>query len=212
MWRIELPNSCLPTSLSLNHKGSTYQSALHPWGDPSLFPCGPASSREIDSRAASHKASHKRFFEEDRFTTQVNIEETTVGRQHITQNVPNRIGFQKKVWKPNKRIQRMVLGMDIGLEETCRLALYGLVGILSYSYLANSAIVAWMEKTWKPFLGYVPEVIYLTKGWMGFICKSFEDASLLLSRFWVLGSNILMLKRWRVDFNPQTEYFHHRYL
>jgi len=27
-------------------------------------------------------------------------------------------GAQKQLWKPNKRVQRMVLGADVGLEET----------------------------------------------------------------------------------------------
>jgi hypothetical protein len=34
-----------------------------------------------------------------------------------------------------------------------------------------------------------------------------EDASLLLSKFWVLGGSNLMLKRWWVAFNPVTEHF-----
>jgi hypothetical protein len=72
----------------------------------------------------------------------------------------------------------------VALEETCRLALCGLVGRLSYSYLENRSIEEWMVSSWKPILGYVPEVLYLTKGWLGFICKSPEDASLLLNRFY----------------------------
>jgi hypothetical protein len=111
-------------------------------------------------------------------------------------------GVRKRVWKENKRVRRMVLGSDVGLEETCRLALCGLVGRLSYSYLANSHVSDWIVKTWVPILGYAPEILYLTKGWMGFICKTPEDASLLLSKFWVLGGSSLMLKRWRVAFDP----------
>jgi hypothetical protein len=34
----------------------------------------------------------------------------------------------------------MVLGAEVGLEETCRLALCGLVGRLSYSYLADRPV------------------------------------------------------------------------
>jgi hypothetical protein len=47
---------------------------------------------------------------------------------------------------------------------------------------------------------------------MGFICKTPEDASLLLKNFWVLGGSSLMLKRWRVEFDPQTEHFQLRHL
>jgi hypothetical protein len=34
----------------------------------------------------------------------------------------------------------MVLGADGGLEETCKLALCGLVGLLSYSYLVDRPV------------------------------------------------------------------------
>jgi hypothetical protein len=61
-------------------------------------------------------------------------------------------------------------------------------------------------------LGYSPEVLYLKKGWLGFICKSPEDASLLLNTLWVFGGSSLMLKRWRMAFNPDTDYFQHRHL
>jgi hypothetical protein len=105
----------------------------------------------------------------------------------------------------------MVLGAGVGLEESCRLALCGLVGRLSYSYLVSSPVAEWMEISWKPLLGYIPEIHYLTKGWMGFIFKSPEDASLFLNSFWVLGGSSLMLKRWRMDFDPQTYYFHQRH-
>jgi hypothetical protein len=55
-------------------------------------------------------------------------------------------------------------------------------------------------------------MLHLTNGWMGFIFKSPEDASLLLNKFWVLGKSTLMLKRWRVAFDPQTEHFQYRHL
>jgi hypothetical protein len=84
----------LPTSLSLNLKGSTYHPVIPPRGDPSLLPCGPVTSRETVAHASSPKAPHKRVFEEDRFTPQVNIGKTTAGRHHITQNVPYQTGFQ----------------------------------------------------------------------------------------------------------------------
>jgi hypothetical protein len=124
----------------------------------------------------------------------------------------NWTGVRRRVWKPNKRIRRMVLGLDVGLEETCRLAMCGLVGRLSYSYLVDSPVRGWITKSWVPILGYEPEMFVLTKGWMGFVCKTPEDADLLLNKFWVIGGNTLMLKRWRVAFDPCTEYFQYRYL
>jgi hypothetical protein len=47
--------------------------------------------------------------------------------------------------------------------------------------------------------------------WLGFICKSLEDASLLLAKRWLNGGSSLMIKRWRVAFDPATKYFSHRH-
>jgi hypothetical protein len=106
----------------------------------------------------------------------------------------------------------MVLGSNIGLEETCRLALCGLVGRLSYNNLCKVSLLVWVEKTWVPLLGYVPEILYLTKGWFGFIFKSLDNLSQLLGNRWVIGGSSLMLKRWRVSFDPTTQYFQLRHL
>jgi hypothetical protein len=92
------------------------------------------------------------------------------------------------------------------------MALCSLVGRLSYKSLSNGSLEDWIKLHWVPLLGYTPEVLYLTKGWLGFICNSPEDASLLLSSFWVLGGSSLMLKRWRIAFNPDTEFFQFRHL
>jgi hypothetical protein len=113
-------------------------------------------------------------------------------------------GGRRRQWKANKVIKRMVLGSDISLEETCRMALCGLVGRISYNNLCKVSLPVWVEKTWAPILGYVPEILFLTKGWLGFICKSLEDLTLLLDNRWVIGGSSLMLKRWRVAFDPTT--------
>jgi hypothetical protein len=133
--------------------------------------------------------------------------EDTTGRSRSTTTNLNLSGVRKKVWRPNKKVRRMVLGDDVGLEETCRLSLCGLVGRLSYSYLADRPVSDWVLLNWVPILGYALEMLHLTKGWMGFIFKSLEDASLLLNRFWVLGKSTLMLKRWRVAFDPKLNIF-----
>jgi hypothetical protein len=101
----------------------------------------------------------------------------------------------------------MVLGSDIGLEETCRMALCGLVGRFSYGNLCKESLHVWVEQVWSSLLGYTPEVLYLSKGWFGFLCKSPEDILLLLENMWVNGGSSLMLKRWQVAFDPVSEYF-----
>jgi hypothetical protein len=103
--------------------------------------------------------------------------------------------------------KRIVLGCDIGLEDTCRLALCGMVGRFSYNNLNVEKFYVWLEQTWLPVIGYVPEVFFLTKGWFRFLCNCPEDVALLLEGTWVNGTNSLMLKKWRVAFNPETKYF-----
>jgi hypothetical protein len=69
-----------------------------------------------------------------------------------------------------------------------------------------------MEKYWLPSLGYVPEIMYLAKGWLGFIYRTSEDTTLLLASCWVFGGSSIMLKRWRVAFDPDIDYFPQRHL
>jgi hypothetical protein len=121
-------------------------------------------------------------------------------------------GFKRKLWKANKAAKKLLLGSDVGLEETCRMALCGLVGRVSYHYLAQEPLQAWMEKYWAPTLGYSSEVLYLVKGWLGFICRTPEDTTLLMASRWVFGGSSIMLKRWWVAFDPTTDYFPQRHL
>jgi hypothetical protein len=87
-----------------------------------------------------------------------------------------------------------------------------LVGRFSYKRLSPQPLDDWIKSKWFPLLGYLPEVQYLKKGWLCFHCKSPEDATLLLSSLWVYGGSSLMLKRWRLAFNPDTEFFQLRHL
>jgi hypothetical protein len=96
----------------------------------------------------------------------------------------------------------MVLGADVGLEEACRFALCGVVGRFAYSYLSKVNIIVWVKEQWAPLLGYSPDILHLTKGWMGFLCKTPEDVSRLLEKPWINGGSSLLLKRWRVAFDP----------
>jgi hypothetical protein len=98
----------------------------------------------------------------------------------------------------------MVLDSDVGLAETCTLALYGLVGRLSYKYLCKASFPKWVELHWKLELGYAPEIVYLTKGWLGFIYKTPEDSARLLTQRWMIGGSSLMIKQWCLSFNPET--------
>lgn len=104
-------------------------------------------------------------------------------------------------------VRRLVLGAGVGLEDSCRMAICGLVGRLAYNNLSMEIFSVWIEWVWVPVFGYLPEVIFLTKGWIGIIIATLEDAELLLRRKWVNGNSSFMLKRWGLAFNPKIEYF-----
>jgi len=112
----------------------------------------------------------------------------------------------RRQWETNKLVKRMVLGSDIGLKDTCRMVLYGLVGRFAYSNMCAEKLLVWLEQVWLPVLGYAPEVYLLTKGWIGFPCNGPEDVATLIDVKSVSGNNIFMLMQWRVAFNPETNY------
>jgi hypothetical protein len=120
---------------------------------------------------------------------------TLQGIQKAPSNLVQSAPYGRKEWKSNRRAKRLVLGDGVGLEDLCKMSLYGLVGLFSYKKFSSLPLEDWIKLHWLPLLGYSPEVIYLKKGWHGFICKSPEDASLLLNNLWVFGGSSLMLKR-----------------
>jgi hypothetical protein len=132
-----------------------------------------------------------------------------------TQKAPtptNRAPHSRKVWKTSRKSKRLVLGDGVGLEDLCKMSTSALVGRVSYKSLSSQPLEDWIKLSWLPLLGYSPEVLYLKKGWLCFICKTPDDASLLLSSFWTYGGSSIMLKRWRLAFNPDTDFFQLRHL
>jgi hypothetical protein len=116
------------------------------------------------------------------------------------------------VWKPNKSKHKLVMGSNVGLEESVRLSLCALVGRLSYHSLCKCSLLTWISSAWSSLLGYVPEIIYLSHGWFDFLFKSSEDTQQILDTLWAISGCSLMLKRWRVSFDPSTDYFHFHHL
>jgi hypothetical protein len=110
-------------------------------------------------------------------------------------------------WRSRKTKKKMVLGADIDLEDSVTMALCTLVGRLSYRHLCRTDLADWVCSNWHPLLGYEPEISYLPRGWLSFQFNSVEDASHILERIWVIDRASLMLKRWRVNFEPSQDYF-----
>jgi hypothetical protein len=106
----------------------------------------------------------------------------------------------------------MVLGEYVGMEEVCTLAMCALVGRSTYRALGRLDITSWVEATWNSLLGYTPEMVILTRGWYSFIFKTPEDSSKILQNTWVVNGGSLMLKRWRLGFEPVSEYFQFRHV
>jgi hypothetical protein len=118
----------------------------------------------------------------------------------------------RKAWKSSRKTKRLVLGDGVGLENLCKMSICTLVGRISYKSMNPPPLDDWMKTNWLPLLGYSPEVLYLKKGWLGFVCRDPDDATQLLSSFWVFGGSSLMLKRWRMAFSPDSDYFQLRHL
>jgi hypothetical protein len=100
-----------------------------------------------------------------------------------------------------------MLGEDVGLEDMVSLTLFTPVGRFSYKYKCKMPIEEWVSVVWKPLLGYNSVVVYLTKGWFGFQFKSLEDTQMILDRAETYDGGSLMVKRWRVNFDPAQDYF-----
>jgi hypothetical protein len=115
-------------------------------------------------------------------------------------------------WKPKKVRRRLVIGMDVGLEETCQLSLCALVGRFAYKSQSILSFSEWMQKTWLPIIGYASEHLTLPYGWFGLIFKCPEDVELILGGFWDFEGGSIMMKRWRTGFDPATNYFSFRHV
>jgi hypothetical protein len=90
---------------------------------------------------------------------------------------------EDKAWKPKKTRCRLVIGMDVRLEETCQLSLCALVGRFSYKHKCNLTFTDWMKEVWQPRLGYIPTYMTLPSGWFSLLFKTPEDAECILNFF-----------------------------
>jgi hypothetical protein len=117
----------------------------------------------------------------------------------------------KKSWLPNRARRKMVLGDDLGLEEAVNLVLMALVGRFSYHSHCTTPLHTWVKVNWSPLLGYTPELFYLLRGWFGFSFHSSEDVEKILGRLWPFDTGSLMLKIWRISFDPVQDYFQFRH-
>jgi hypothetical protein len=92
------------------------------------------------------------------------------------------------------------------------LSTHGLVGRFSYRDMGAREIHSWVEDTWYPALGYIPDVFILIKGWYCFVFKSLEDAEQIHKQVWLVKGEILMKKKWHCMFNPEKGNIRYRHI
>jgi hypothetical protein len=71
-----------------------------------------------------------------------------------------------------RKQHRLVMGMDIGLEEACNLALCALVGRLAYRERLLSKVDGVDEEFMGASLWLYPEVLTLSRGWLGLFSRA----------------------------------------
>ena len=74
------------------------------------------------------------------FSSGITQREALCGKETRFKNVT-------RVWKPKKVRCHLVIGMDVGLEETCKLSLCALVGRFAYKSKSSIHFPEWMKQT-----------------------------------------------------------------
>jgi hypothetical protein len=66
-------------------------------------------------------------------------------------------------------------------------------------------MIDWVHFSWKEHLGYVPEIIELTRNWFAFNFLQSEHAKWVLGKFWSVNNSPLLLKPWNPLFDASRE-------
>jgi hypothetical protein len=112
---------------------------------------------------------------------------------------------KQKAYKVKNLDLTMSMGADIGLDCLEKLASKALVGRFEYASPNRKEIVEWIDKTWKPILGYCPRFFTLLRGWICIQFLSVSDSQKMLDSTWLFGRGSIVLKRWHCEFHPDRE-------
>lgn len=107
--------------------------------------------------------------------------------------------------KSKKVAYNYVLGEDIGWERVLQMADHTLVGRAMGRHFALKMVVEWARENWKEHVGYVPEVVMLTRGWCTFHFLKPEHGEWVMNRSWALDHTPLLLKHWHPLFDVSRE-------
>jgi hypothetical protein len=101
--------------------------------DPSLASCSTVQARVTGGHVLGTDNKY--------FSVQRNVEDKDGRKNHREKPYSHSVKF----WKLKKTKCKLVLGMDIGLEESCTLSLCALMGIIAYRSRCTTVLEEWMK-------------------------------------------------------------------
>jgi len=72
-------------------------------------------------------------------------------------------------------------------------------------HFAHKTVIEWADLNWREEVGYVPEVVTLTRGWFAFKFLIEDHLRWVLNKNWSLDHTPLLLKPWSPLFDASRE-------
>lgn len=107
--------------------------------------------------------------------------------------------------KERKRLDLLVLGVDVTMAEAEDFSNTVVVGHVRGRRFGRGFLHRWVSEQWMDTVSSAPEVRVLTKGWFSFIFKSQGEVKAVLSRNWSILGIPLVMKRWSPFFDSKSE-------
>lgn len=118
-----------------------------------------------------------------------------------------RVGIKRKKSKPlkTKSFAKLILGMDVQVEDVLDVAEVTLVGRIRGRPVSGKALRMWAEKLWAgtPASSFKSNV--LVRGWFMVSFDSKEALEWVEGQNWAFGSRPIFFKRWTPLFDAETE-------
>ena len=95
-----------------------------------------------------------------------------------------KVGSQKgpKAIKYRKRRDKLVLGVDVSMEEAEDMSMTVVVGHVRGKRFGRGFLRRWAAEQWTHLLDTTPKVRVLTKGWFSFILHSKKEVDVVMGR------------------------------
>jgi len=102
---------------------------------------------------------------------------------------------RKNKWVKTRGEADIVLGKDISILEAMDMAKMVMVGMERDRCFNAKFLKDWGDNSWGVFLGQAPIVKTLTKGWLSFKFRNYEEEERVLKQPWPIDSMPIFLKR-----------------